>query len=277
MLSIITAVHNGIAMNRIFISFLKKYTVMPFELIIIDNNSSDGSAEFFESKGAIVIRNKANYSYPVCQNQGIKAAKYDLLVFMNNDIIVSPSWDVRLLETANLHGLDVITPVSIENMENADVTKALKRKWLKVHNPLSLLGYSRPVLLLMIRFMYGNWEKFSQKRFIQFGNTIQKGFLGHTIMLRREALEKIGLWDECIQGADFDLNMRVQKRFLETGDIKPVHKALGIIFHHYIRLTLKSTHEPFIDAGNLITVQQKWGKEGCEKYAPEYFGESNDE
>lgn len=277
MLSIITAVHNGIAMNRIFFSYLKKYTEMPFELIIIDNNSSDGSAEFFESNGAKVIRNKANFSYPVCQNQGIKAAQYDLLVFMNNDIIVSPNWDVRLLETANLHGLDVITPVSIENMESPGITKAMKRKWLRVHNPLSLLGYSRPVLLLMIRFMYGNWEKFSQKRFIQFGNQISKGFLGHTIMMRREVLNKIGLWDERIQGADFDLNMRVQQRHLEVGDIKAVHKALGVILHHYIRLTIKSTREPFIDAENLILVEQKWGKEGCVKYAPEYFGESNGE
>lgn len=264
-------------MNKIFFSFLKKNTTMPFELIVIDNNSRDGSAEFFESKGAIVIRNRANYSYPVCQNQGIKAAKYDLLVFMNNDIIVSPNWDVRLLETANLHGLEVITPVSIENMEKPEVTKVMKRKWLRVHNPLSLLGYSRPVLLLMFRFMYGNWEKFSQKRYLEFGNKIQKGFLGHTIMIRREAIAKIGLWDEQIQGADFDLNMRVQKRYMEFGDIKPVHKALGVILHHYIRLTIKSTREPFIDAGNLISVEQKWGKEGCEKYAPEYFGESNPE
>lgn len=275
MLSIITAVHNGIAMNRIFFSYLKKNTMMPFELIVIDNNSSDGSAEFFESKGAKVIRNKANYSYPVCQNQGIREASHDLMVFMNNDIIVSPNWDVRLLETANLHGLDVITPVSIENMEKPEVTKAMKRKWLRVHNPLSLLGYSRPVLLLMFRFMYGNWGKYSQKRFIEFGNTIQKGFLGHTIMMRREVIAKIGLWDEQIQGADFDLNMRVQQRFMEFGDIKPVHKALGVILHHYIRLTIKSTREPFIDAGNLISVEQKWGKEGCVTYAPEFFGESN--
>lgn len=275
MLSIITAVHNGIAMNRIFFSYLKKNTIMPFELIVIDNNSSDGSAEFFESKGVKVIRNKANYSYPVCQNQGIREASHDLLVFMNNDIIVSPNWDVRLLETANLHGLDVITPVSIENMEKPEVTKAMKRKWLRVHNPMSLLGYSRPVLLLMFRFMYGNWEKYSQKRFIEFGNTIQKGFLGHTIMMRRDVITKIGLWDEQIQGADFDLNMRVQQRFMEFGDIKPVHKALGVILHHYIRLTIKSTREPFIDAGNLISVEQKWGKEGCVTYAPEFFGESN--
>lgn len=275
MLSIITAVHNGIAMNRIFFSFLEKYTAMPYELIVIDNHSTDGSAEFFEAKGARVIRNDANYSYPVCQNQGIQLAQYDLLVFMNNDIIVSPNWDVRLLETANLHGLDVITPVSIENMELPEVTRAMKRKWLRVHNPLSLLGYSTPVLLLMFRLMYGNWVKFSQKRFIGFGTTVQKGFLGHTIMLRRSVLEKIGLWDERIQGADFDLNMRVQKRFLENGDIKPVHKALGVMLHHYIRLTIRSTREPFADAKNLISVEQKWGKDGCEKYAPEYFGSDN--
>jgi GT2 family glycosyltransferase len=51
MLSIITAVHNLLPMNRLFWEYLQRYTALPFELIIIDNDSTDGSDRFFEAQG----------------------------------------------------------------------------------------------------------------------------------------------------------------------------------------------------------------------------------
>jgi hypothetical protein len=58
---------------------------------------------------------------------------------------------------------------------------------------------------------------------------------------------------------------------MELGDIKPMHIALGVIVHHYIRLTLKSAREPFVDRDNMITPEEKWGLEACRKYAPEHY------
>ena len=69
-------------------------------------------------------------------------------------------------------------------------------------------------------------------------------------------------WDERIQSADFDLYLRSKKRAVETQDIKPIHLALGVYFHHYSRLTFKSRHYiPFADADNLISLDEKWGPE----------------
>lgn len=253
-------------MNRLFWEYLRKYTFHPFELIIIDNNSTDGSREFFKSVGAVVIENTVNYSYPVCQNQGIAKAKYGVLVFINNDIIVSPQWDKRLLETADANDLDIITPVGIEMLEDRTVTKSIKRKWLRVKNPLSIFGFSKCNLRLMHRLMYGNWEKFTNSRFEKFGLSVKEGFVGNTVMMKRRAIEKIGLWDERIQGADFDLYIRSKKRNLENNDIKPAHMALGVFIHHYIRLTEKSTRAPFSDANNLITNEEKWGEATMKQY-----------
>src|SRR5437867_1782692 len=109
MISIITAVHNQLAVNKIFHEHLRRYTKLPYELIVIDNASSDGSREFFESAGAKVIRNDGNYSYPFCQNQGIRAARHDVFAFLNNDIIVSPDWDKRMVETMDRNGLELAT------------------------------------------------------------------------------------------------------------------------------------------------------------------------
>jgi len=45
-ISIITAVYNQLAMNQIYWENLKKNTQHPFELIVIDNASTDASADF---------------------------------------------------------------------------------------------------------------------------------------------------------------------------------------------------------------------------------------
>ena len=266
MLSIITTIHNGLAVNKIFYRFLKKYTGLPFELIVIDNVSSDGSAEFFERQNAIIIRNKKNYSYPYCQNQGIQKAKYDWLVFMNNDIILPPHWDKHLLETAEKNNLTVLTACGIERTETPGTTSYFTRKWKRIKNPLSVFGYSEKNLLRMHRWMYGDWEKFSENRWKQFGTKVIEGFIGNTVMMHRSAIEKIGLWDERIQGADFDLYMRTKERQKNYGDIRPVHIALGIFIHHFIRITVKSKPVPFADAANLISLEEKWGKEKIRNY-----------
>src|ERR1041384_689274 len=149
MLSIITAIHNQLAMNKLFYSSLQKYTHHPFELIIIDNHSTDGSADFFRSKGAHVIYNDHNYSYPYCQNQGIRSAKFEYLAFLNNDLVVSPSWDKRLIETLNANGLQVITTCGIERLEEPKETTKIQRRWKAIKNTTSILGKSETMLKYM--------------------------------------------------------------------------------------------------------------------------------
>ncbi len=141
MISILTAVHNGLAFNRLYLECLRRYTANPFELIIIDNASTDGTREYFEAEGCTVIANKENYSYPHCQNQGILAAKGEYLFFLNNDLIVSPDWDEKLIAAAGKHGVDVLSASGIENLGNRKDTDAIGRKWKRIKNPLTLLGF----------------------------------------------------------------------------------------------------------------------------------------
>ena len=261
MISVITAVHNQLEMNRIFVEFLRKNTHHPFELIVIDNASTDGSADFFESAGARVIRNQQNFSYPVTQNQGVKLARYEVFAFLNNDIIVGKDWDRILLSTMQFHGLDIATPSGIEKVENASETRRLNRRWNRIRNGLGLLGYSRNNLLRMWSWMYGDWENFCKDREARFGHQILEGFVGNSVIMTRKGYEKVGAWDERIQGADWDLYIRSKKRAALFGDLKPVQVVLGAFNHHYVRLTAKSKPSPFADLGNIITVEEKWGDE----------------
>lgn len=261
MISIITAIYNGLPVNQLFLEKLRQYTHHPFELIIIDNGSTDGSREFFKENGAIVIENKANYSYPYCQNQGIKIASYNYLAFLNNDIVVAPDWDKLIIESMNANGLDVITVCGIERVESIEASKKLRNRWNKIKNLLLLFGHSKSNFARMVRWMYGDWDKFSQKRQAGYKQKVMEGFVGNSVITTRNAIEKIGLWDERIQAADFDIFLRTKKRSIEYQDIKPCHIALDVFNHHFIRITTKNKPPQFADAANLIRLEDKWDGE----------------
>jgi len=260
MISIITAIYNQRAVNELYWQALKSHTHHPFELVIIDNGSTDGSADFFESVGAQVIRNQVNYSYPHSQNQGIRAAKFDVLCFLNNDIIVSPQWDLRLLQTMQAQGLEAATCCGIEQLETQPATRRIKRRWQRIKGLLGLFGHSRTTLRLMHQWMYDDWDAFCEDRWQTFGHQVKEGFVGNTVVLQRSALEKIGWWDERIQAADFDLYLRSRQRADSVGDIRPVHICLGVFNHHYIRLTAKEKYPRFADQDQLIALETKWSE-----------------
>lgn len=261
MISIITAIYNQLNINRIFWEYLKKYTHNNFELIIVDNGSNDGSVEFYRSIGAMVIKNGANYSYPYCQNKGIDLAKYDYLAFLNNDIIVSPDWDLRIINNMQKNELHIATACGIENVENRKETRRIKNRWKLYRNLLKVFGHSVFNLKLTHRLMYGNWESFCYNRFVKFEGMTKEGFVGSAIVMRRNAIEKVGLWDERIQAADYDLYLRSKKRAIEYRDIKPMMICLDVFVHHYIRITLNAKPPEFVDKVNLIQLEQKWSRE----------------
>ena len=129
MISIITAIHNQRSMNELFVESLKKNTHNTYELIIIDNCSTDGSREMFERVGATIIHNEQNYSYPYCQNQGIAKAKYDILAFFNNDIMLSKDWDIHLLNVLGKNGYDVVSFATNDRALTRKETKRLTFRW----------------------------------------------------------------------------------------------------------------------------------------------------
>ena len=63
------------------------------EVIIVDNGSSDGSADMAEREfGARVIRNSENRGFCAANNQGIAVARGDLIALLNNDAEAEPGW-----------------------------------------------------------------------------------------------------------------------------------------------------------------------------------------
>jgi hypothetical protein len=80
----------------------------PCEVIIVDNGSTDGSAEYLKKHfpGAKVIELDKNYGFAGGVNAGIKVAMKDgadFIALLNNDAVAEPDWLGNLLETAEKH------------------------------------------------------------------------------------------------------------------------------------------------------------------------------
>lgn len=76
-----------------------------FEIIAVDNNSSDGSAQMIsdEFPAAKLIKNKENLGFTVANNQAIKKAHGRYILLLNPDTVVSPSVIEGVLDFMDNH------------------------------------------------------------------------------------------------------------------------------------------------------------------------------
>jgi len=74
-----------------------------YEVIFVDNGSTDGSAEFVGRNFPKVKIMELDKNYGVAEgnDRGLRIAKGEYIVFLNNDTKVSPDWLSGLVEVAN--------------------------------------------------------------------------------------------------------------------------------------------------------------------------------
>jgi GT2 family glycosyltransferase len=93
------AVWNQLCYTRLAVDSILKNADSPFELIVVDNGSRPDVKAYFDSlKGAVdinYIRNEKNLGPIRAINQGIKAARYDYIMAMHNDVIIMESGWLR--------------------------------------------------------------------------------------------------------------------------------------------------------------------------------------
>lgn len=77
-------------LNNCMQSIMNSILDYTFEVIIVDNHSSDGSQIFIEKyyKKFHIIKNKRNVGYTVAINQGIKESKGNYIVLLNPDAVL---------------------------------------------------------------------------------------------------------------------------------------------------------------------------------------------
>ena len=96
--SIVIVTHNQIDYTRQCLDSIARLTDEPYELIVVDNASTDGTVDYLRAKpGVRLIVNHTNRGFPAAVNQGIAAASGKQILLLNNDVIVTTGWLFRLL------------------------------------------------------------------------------------------------------------------------------------------------------------------------------------
>lgn len=101
LVSVVIPVHNKFEYTfKSIYSIFKNTQGVDYEIIIADDNSSDGTLNIKEKiKNVILIRNTQGLGFLGNCNLAAKSAKGEFLLFLNNDTVVAPDWMSSLLRT----------------------------------------------------------------------------------------------------------------------------------------------------------------------------------
>jgi GT2 family glycosyltransferase/predicted SAM-dependent methyltransferase len=195
-----------------------------FELIVVDNGSDppielgEGwlNVTCFGSAGreyisggtsgnrALVLRNDENLGFPAAVNQGIRAAKGDVIVLLNNDVIVTPGWSERLL--THLETCSIVGPLT-------NYSAGVQRTVIPVYEDAEEL--------------YANAKAWGEK---YDGQSMEVNWLiGFCFAFDRSLFDELGAFDESMwpsSGEEIDFCLRARK----AGHV--IRVARDIYVHH---------------------------------------------
>ena len=98
--SIITLTFNKAEFTYQYLESIIAHTDIPYELIIVDNGSQDETTSLLDRlENVTTIKNEGNLGFIKGCNQGASKARGKYLLFLNNDINVTPGWLSKLVKT----------------------------------------------------------------------------------------------------------------------------------------------------------------------------------
>ncbi len=97
--------YNGAAYLRSCLDSVRAQTYEPIEIIVVDDGSSDGSADLTASAYPEVrlIRLPRNRGFAYTANQGMVAASGEIIALLNNDAVAEPNWVEELVGALARH------------------------------------------------------------------------------------------------------------------------------------------------------------------------------
>lgn len=155
-------------------SFLDK-TEVPSRLIIVDNNSQDGTVEHLKSlkdSGEDIkielILNDENVGYVGGMNQGIKISEAPYVCLCNNDLIFTKGWLKRIIEVFEKYPkIGIINPdsnnfdaVPPSDMSLDEYAKILSKKEHLFEEMISAVGFCMVIKRDVIQKLGGMSEEF---------------------------------------------------------------------------------------------------------------------
>lgn len=177
---IIMPVWNNRKLVRQCVESIFKHTDLSYSIIIIDNASERKTYEYLEGLRTshpdkiFLIRNEKNIGYPKAVNQGIKKSSGDYVCIINTDIIVFKDWLDEMIRVAE------------------------SSKDIGIVNPSNNFGRKKPWNRTYQQYA----DRMTQGKKGQFSETASP--VGFCYLIKREVIDKIGLWDESYSPGYFE-------------------------------------------------------------------------
>ena len=113
LVSIVMPTHGNRNWVRRSLTALAEHTRDPFEVIVCDNASPNGTTEWLRDsvEGVRLVLNERNVGFAVACNQGAALSRAPHIVFLNSDAMVHPDWLPPLLERARDERVAAVAPL----------------------------------------------------------------------------------------------------------------------------------------------------------------------
>lgn len=217
--------NGGDYLRRSLESIVKFPPGLSYEIIVVDNASTDGSREWLASLGESVhlIANTENVGFGKANNQGFAATAAPLLFMLNSDAEVTQSAIDRLVATIREDDrIGVVGP----RLLNTDGTLQAS-VWRNPLTPFEMIATALSLYRLMPRRMRGelllgfHWDH-AQRRPAPM-------LSGAALLVKREVINTVGGFDESFHmyGEDNEWSLRVVR-----GGWLMLFEPSAIVTHH---------------------------------------------
>lgn len=102
-ISLVVLAWNNVDLTERCVTSLRRNTDVDYELIIVDNGSTDGGADLAIQSADVAVVNESNLGFAAGMNAGLVRATGSHVAFINNDTRFPPDWAAPLLETFSQH------------------------------------------------------------------------------------------------------------------------------------------------------------------------------
>lgn len=199
--SVVIVNYNGKKYLDTCLSSLEQQTHSHFEVIFVDNASTDGSVEYVKEHfpPVHVIENSENYGFAKGNNIGIEAAKGKYVATLNNDTRADPAWIEELTKA----------------METDDTLGMCASKMLFMDRPDTINSTG-----INVSRSGACWDRGLEETDARYTKSDEVfGPCAGAALYRREMLDEVGLFDEDFFGYMEDVDLAFRGRLAGWGCI----------------------------------------------------------
>lgn len=235
--SIVIATFNKLAYTQQCIESIRAYTPADsYEIIVVDNNSSDDTPSWLAAQEDIVlIGNKENLGFPKACNQGIEVSTGDNILLLNNDTVVGPRWlenmEICLYSSPSIGAVGPVTN-SCSNSQQISVPYKSTDSMIEFADAYN---HSDP----------SKWEE-------------RLKLVGYCMLMKKSIVDEIGPLDERFTPGNFEDDDYSQR--LRVAGYQ-LFLCKDTFIHHYGSTSFKDNVQAYVDLimKNRQKFIDKWG------------------